>query len=151
LPRSMEPPSSSSEAGEAETPTHGHETILVAEDDPLVRDTLCHALAEHGYEVLAAEDGERALALAGDHAGPIALLVTDVVMPKVGGRELSERLKAARPGLRTLFVSGYLDHLPTGASAKEAPDRFLAKPYAVEVLTRRVRELLELHPAGRTG
>lgn len=143
LPRTLESAPDEVEPGAAMLVTGGHETILIAEDDPLVRENLRRALSDYGYSVLAAEDGERALSIAKDHPGPISLLVTDVVMPKLGGRQLSERLHVLRPSVRTLFVSGYVDEAVSRDSELGTPDHFLAKPYRMDELMRRVRELLD--------
>ncbi|MEY4578363.1 MAG: hypothetical protein RL701_3066 [Pseudomonadota bacterium] len=123
--------------------TRGQETVLIVEDDELVCDTLQRALLDTGYSVLAARDGERALALASDHATTIDLLVTDVVMPKLSGRQLAERLTLLRPELQVLFVSGYLDQIVLPDRISGMPTHFLAKPYTLEIMLRTVRELLD--------
>jgi len=117
-------------------------TVLVVEDERMVRDLVRRTLARVGYQVLEAVDGEAALALARATSGPIDLLLTDVVMPRLGGRELATRLQAERPGLRVLFMSGYasdvgeLQHLVSGAGD------FLQKPFAPSRLLERVGALL---------
>ena len=119
------------------------ETVLVAEDEPMVREIVSGVLRDLGYRVVEAGDGVEALAaLAG--APPISLLVTDVVMPRMGGRELAERLRAETPGLRTLFVSGYTD----GAlgDAGDPATAFLPKPFMSAELAAAVRGLLEAEP-----
>ncbi|HKU38023.1 MAG TPA: PAS domain S-box protein, partial [Polyangiales bacterium] len=121
----------------------GHETVLIAEDDGLVRDTLERALREAGYSVLVADDGERALELATQHPGTIELLVTDVVMPKLSGHQLAEQLKKVRPELQVLFVSGYLDKIVLPEPDASAPHEFLAKPYDVQHLLRTIRGRLD--------
>jgi CheY-like chemotaxis protein len=141
LPRSAEDPNASEPV--AAPITGGNETLLVAEDDDAVRRTLQYALSAAGYTVLAAHDGEHALALAAEHAGELALLITDVVMPKLSGRQLAERLKVVRPEVQVLFVSGYLDQIELPDQVSGAPLRFLAKPYSVEELLRAVRALIE--------
>jgi CheY-like chemotaxis protein len=123
-----------------ERPT-GTETVLLVEDDEQAR-TLVHMLLERlGYTVLAASNGGEALALCDRHAGPIALLVTDVVMPGMSGRVLAEAIGERRPDTRVLFTSGYsddmLDHL--GIEQGEA---YLQKPYDESDLARKVREAL---------
>ncbi|MBK9778253.1 MAG: MASE1 domain-containing protein [bacterium] len=121
-------------------------TILFAEDDPNVRETTVQLLARAGFTVVAGTDGLDALELAARHAGNIDLLVTDVVMPRLGGRELASRLMAERPGLRVLFISGYTDDVDDLRELAGAGGDFLQKPFGPEALVGRVRALL-----GRTG
>lgn len=142
LPACGEQPTKA-EAPRAKKNKGGRETILIAEDDRLVRDSLRRALREHGYIVIEAHDGEHALAVAAEHTGPIDLLITDVVMPKLGGPQLCERLRALRPGLPTLFVSGYSEQAVRSEERKGAPSRFLTKPYSLTALARNVRELID--------
>jgi CheY-like chemotaxis protein len=96
-------------------------------------------LTRLGYRVLHASDGQQALALVEGFTEPIQLLITDVVMPKMGGLELASRLTKSRPGLRVLFCSGYTG----GAIVDHAEVEFLQKPYAPTALARRVREILD--------
>lgn len=119
------------------------ETVLVAEDEPMVREIVAATLRERGYEVVEAGDGAAALAAAAT-APPIALLVTDVVMPRMGGRELAERLREQTPGLRVLFVSGYSD-VALG-DAGDPATAFLPKPFMASELAAAVRGLLEAEP-----
>ena len=121
----------------------GHETVLVAEDEPMVREIVTGALRELGFRVIEAGDGIEALAAA-DAAPPLALLVTDVAMPRMGGRELAARLRGRFPGLRTLFVSGYTD----GAlgDAGDPATAFLPKPFMSAELATAVRGLLAAAP-----
>jgi two-component system cell cycle sensor histidine kinase/response regulator CckA len=125
----------------------GRETVLVAEDEEGVRELLRKILQEFGYTVLAARHGRDALLLAGEHGGGIDLLLTDVVMPEMSGRELAETLQDRQPGLKVLFMSGYTDDevLQRGVSGKDAS--LLRKPFAAEELVRRVRMLLDGVPA----
>jgi PAS domain S-box-containing protein len=123
--------------------TGGSETILVVEDDERVRNIATRALRDAGYRVLSARNGEVALALASDEGQPIHLLVTDVVMPGMNGRQLSERLAQSHPETRTLFTSGYTENIIAHHGVLERGIEFLSKPYTLEALTRRVRELLD--------
>jgi signal transduction histidine kinase/FixJ family two-component response regulator len=117
-------------------------TILVAEDEESVRELTARCLRAAEFEVIEAEDGERALEAAALHDGPIDLLITDVVMPRLGGLELAKRLVEARPGLPVLFVSGYSrEQLPAGGDAN-APIAFLQKPYTPTELIQRVSQIL---------
>jgi two-component system, cell cycle sensor histidine kinase and response regulator CckA len=129
--------------GPRETPlARGTETILLVEDVDGVRDLVRDMLTEWGYAVLEASNGEEALARAAKHDGPIHLLLTDIVMPKMGGLDLARRLGEARPGLRVLYMSGYADH--AGLPVEPAPGTgFLAKPVKAGVLAHTVRELLD--------
>jgi signal transduction histidine kinase/CheY-like chemotaxis protein len=121
-------------------------TILLAEDERAVRDVIQRILVLAGHQVLAAEDGEHALALARSYQGPIDLLITDVVMRKLGGPELARQLAAERPRVRVLFVSGYTwDHtLPPNERA--AGIDFLHKPFTPDSLTQKVSDLLQASP-----
>lgn len=113
----------------------GDETVLVAEDDDLVRRTTVSMLSRLGYRVLAAADGAQALAIAREHEGPIELLFTDVVMPGLDGIQLAAAMGALRPETRVLFTSGYAQEKPTGP--------LLQKPFCAPELAQRVRELLD--------
>jgi two-component system cell cycle sensor histidine kinase/response regulator CckA len=121
--------------------TGGHETVLVVEDDPSVREIAVRALRARGYQVVEASNGQEALAVA-ERLGPrIDLLVTDMVMPQMGGLDLAERLRESRPRLRALFTSGYSEE--QAAQLREIEDaRFLQKPFTGSALARRVREVL---------
>ncbi len=132
------------EPGEAtvEAP-RGTETVLLVEDQEMVRDMVREALEMSGYAVLAASGGADALALAAGHRGPIHLLVTDVVMPGMSGRELAERLSTVRPTLRVLFMSGYTDDAISRHGILEEGVTFLQKPFTPDALSRKVRELLD--------
>jgi signal transduction histidine kinase/ActR/RegA family two-component response regulator len=121
----------------------GSETVLVVEDEPLVRSLAVRALRDQGYRVLQAEDGQAALEAARSHDGEIHLLVTDVVMPGMNGKELADRLSAERPGLRVLYVSGYTDHAVVRHGVLEEGIAFLSKPFDMSNLARTVREVLD--------
>ncbi len=118
-------------------------TLLLAEDEPQVRALLARALRERGYAVLAAPDGETALAMARRHEAPIDLLVTDVVMPRMGGRALAASLRAIRPGTPVLYVSGHPEGPGFSQALAEPRTGYVAKPFSAEDLLRKVRELLE--------
>ncbi|MBN1344963.1 MAG: PAS domain S-box protein [Phycisphaerae bacterium] len=129
--------------GDEEEVPGGTETILVCEDDAVVRELAADILEGAGYTVLVAENGSRAMALCGEYDGEIRLLVTDIIMPGMSGRELAESLGRRVGGVRTLFMSGY----PASAIGRHATldegVAFLAKPFSRRALLRRVREVLD--------
>jgi CheY-like chemotaxis protein len=117
--------------------------VLVAEDQPQLRALMQHGLAERGYRVLEAGDGREALDIAARHDGPIHLLLTDVVMPNMGGQELAERLLLARPSTRVLFISGYSDDAIWLNGVFGPQSAFLQKPVEPDVLARKIRDALD--------
>jgi two-component system, cell cycle sensor histidine kinase and response regulator CckA len=130
-------------------PTRGWETILLVEDEASVRRLFTSILARCGYTVLVAENGEKAVELAEQHGPEIRLLLTDVIMPRMGGRELSARLLAGRPDLRVLLMSGYTGEAGSEDGGFGDSANFLQKPITPDVLLRRVREVLDA-PRGRS-
>ena len=118
----------------------GAETVLVAEDEQTLRQLVCDILSARGYRVLGARNGAEALDLAGRFKGRIHLLLTDLVMPRLGGRELAGRLAAERPGIKIVFMSGYTDE---ANSVPGTPGRFLQKPFTAEMLLRQIRQALD--------
>lgn len=121
----------------------GSETILLAEDEDGVRAIMTEMLEKQGYTVLAAASGLEALSLLQRHKGPLDLLVTDVVMPQMGGRELADRIRTAMPGLKVLFVSGYTDGAMLKEGELEAGTDLLQKPFNPNQLASRVRDVLD--------
>jgi two-component system, cell cycle sensor histidine kinase and response regulator CckA len=121
----------------------GNETILVVEDQESIRELICEFLKSRGYTTLEATDGSEALQLAERYEAPIDLLVTDVVMPKMGGRELADRLSAARPLIKVLHMSGYAEHSAAEPGALEQSAVWLQKPFSLESLLHKVREVLD--------
>jgi two-component system cell cycle sensor histidine kinase/response regulator CckA len=124
-------------------PDGGKETILLVEDDPLVRRLATRVLERHGYTVLQAEDGFLALELERAHTGEIMLLLSDVVMPRMNGQALAERLLRSRPALKVLYVSGYTDNPVVHQGVLDRSVAFLAKPYTPTALARKVRDVLD--------
>ncbi len=120
----------------------GHETILLVEDDDLVRDMICDGLRRNGYKVLNASHGGDALRICSEFSGPIHLLLTDVVMPGMNGRELAERIAESHPQIKTLFISGYTDRAIVHNGVLDPETDFLQKPFNMEMLARKVREIL---------
>jgi len=127
----------------AEAARHGGGTVLVVEDDDQLRRLTHRALAARGYTVLEADRGRAALDIARRHKGMIDLLLTDVVMPDTNGRKLADALRAARPGLRVLYMSGYPDGAIASHGMLEHGVAYLAKPFTTEAITRKVREVLD--------
>jgi PAS domain S-box-containing protein len=129
--------------------TRGSETILVVEDEAMVRDLTLEVLKESGYTVISAERPDDALKISEQNQGTIDLLLTDVVMPGMSGLELAERLKPERPKMKVLYVSGYTADAVTRRGMSDPTTAFLQKPFAPGALVRKVREVLEVgseHP-----
>jgi DNA-binding response OmpR family regulator len=122
------------------------ETVLLTEDEDSVRVVATAALERRGYRVLAAADGESAIAISGAFPGRIDLLVTDVVMPGMNGRQLAEQLEMMRPGMRVLFVSGYTEDAVLWQGVSLDKRTFLQKPFTSLELARRVRVVLDQSP-----
>ncbi|PYO27333.1 MAG: hybrid sensor histidine kinase/response regulator [Gemmatimonadetes bacterium] len=121
----------------------GTETVLLVEDAAAVRAVTKQVLERQGYVVLEAPDGEAALRLAQQHRGPIHLLLTDVVLPRVSGRELAERLTQVRPDMKVLYASGYTDDSVVRHGILELGTAYLQKPFSPESLARKVRNVLD--------
>ncbi|MBE7553181.1 MAG: PAS domain S-box protein [Anaerolineales bacterium] len=121
----------------------GTETILLVEDEEGVRNLIGRILKGKGYTVLESRHGDEALLLAGQHQGPIDLLLTDVIMPQMSGRDLAERLKKLQPRLKVLFVSGYTDDAVVRHGLLTAEVEFLSKPFSPDTLAAKVRQVLD--------
>ena len=121
----------------------GSETVLLVEDESMILDLARTLLAQLGYVVLPAGNPDEALRLAAAHPGPIHLLLTDMVMPGMSGRDLARRLEATRPGLRHLFMSGYTALSPSPQGQEEDGANFLQKPFSTRDLALKVREVLD--------
>jgi CheY-like chemotaxis protein len=120
----------------------GTETILLVEDEGTVRRTVSTILETYGYHVLEAQDGGSALLLCAQYKKPIHLLLTDVVMPEMSGRELADRLASHRPEIKVLYMSGYTDDVIVHHGVLDEGTAFIQKPFAADVLARKVREVL---------
>ena len=116
--------------------------VLLVEDEDLLRKPIREILEMNGYAVLEAGNGEAALRLAEQYAEPIDLLLTDVIMPGVNGRELAEQLTAQRPNLRVLFMSGYTNNMVVHHGILEEGLAFLEKPFTPEALAVKIRQVL---------
>jgi len=121
----------------------GQETILVVEDEPQIRQLACECLTHCGYNVLSSTDGVEALQLVKRTQQPIDLIVTDVVMPKISGRELAERVSKIHPLIKVLFMSGYTNDAIVNHGVLDGATWFIQKPFAFEGLARKVREVLD--------
>ena len=124
-------------------PEHGSETILLVEDETVVRQLVAEILETSGYAVLVAGDGPSALELLRRHNDPIDLLLTDVVMPGMSGPEVAQAVTSMRPGTQVLYMSGYTDSAIGHHGVLEPGIAFLQKPFSANDLTRKVRSLLD--------
>jgi PAS domain S-box-containing protein len=127
----------------AEIPAGGNETVLVVEDEAAIRELAQQVLQTFGYNVLVAAAPGQALELADAHAGRISLLLTDVVMPEMDGRELARRLQASYPGIKTLFMSGYTADVIAHRGVLDGGVNFVQKPFSMRDLAAKVREVLD--------
>jgi signal transduction histidine kinase/ActR/RegA family two-component response regulator len=121
----------------------GSETILVVEDEEGVRSLVCETLKSKGYNVLDARGPSEALTIVEHYVEPIHMLLTDVVMPQMSGKELAKRLSTVRPGAKVLYMSGYTDDAIVRHGVLEAGTSFLQKPFVPSILLRKVREVLD--------
>ena len=146
LPREVAPLDEINAAPSAVQPSQESETILVVEDEEIVRELVCEVLKEQGYDVLCASNGRDGLKLAGEHDGKIHLLLTDVIMPQMNGHELAALLAKQRPDLRVLYVSGYSE-IDIGDHGVLNDDiELLQKPFSPQLLAQKVREILSEQP-----
>ncbi len=122
----------------------GNEKILVVEDEEVVRKLTCEILESYGYKIIAAENGREALQICGEKNYKFDLLLTDVVMPKMGGHELAEQLSKKYPQLRILFTSGYTEDAKIQYEMNESPAEFIHKPFTPNALASKVREILDM-------
>ncbi|MBZ5649189.1 MAG: response regulator [Acidobacteriia bacterium] len=127
----------------AEGCPRGCETLLLAEDEAAVRESTREFLSLNGYIVLEAKNGIEALALAQSYAGPIHLMITDVVMPQMGGARLAGELASDRPDMKVLFVSGYAEATFQHHGEIDVTTRFLQKPFSLKTLARKIREIID--------
>jgi signal transduction histidine kinase/CheY-like chemotaxis protein len=143
LPRTDEPEIEAAAAAPRAPLRRGSETVLLAEDEKELRAVIREILDEAGYAVIESTSVEAAISIADSHAGPIHLLVTDVVMPRMSGRELALRLEALRPEMKTLYVSGYTNEAIGHHGVLASGEQFLQKPFTRDSLLRKVREVLD--------
>jgi two-component system cell cycle sensor histidine kinase/response regulator CckA len=143
LPRSDQPARAGSSLSGIKAPPRGTETVLLVEDDDGVRSLTRHMLQNFGYTVLEASGGAAALRVAGEHAGPIHLLITDVVMPGMSGRQVAVGVAGLHPEARVLYTSGYTDDAVVRHGILHADVYFLPKPFSPLALAYKVREVLD--------
>jgi DNA-binding NtrC family response regulator len=122
----------------------GSETILLVEDEDVVRGLARQILEEAGYNVLDARGGDEAIRLCRDLRGPIDLLLTDVVMPEASGKEVADRLTKLRPATCVLYMSGYTDDAIVHHGVVDSDVEFIQKPFTPVALAQKVREVLDL-------
>jgi len=142
LPAVKEPDPETSKKENTGKETGGSETILVVDDEEGVREVATQYLSSHGYSVLAAESGARALELAAAHRGTIHVLVTDAVMPGMNGPALAKTLLGERPETKVLYMSGYAEDTSLLEEARDRGEGFLQKPFGLDTLAQRLRDLL---------
>ena len=143
LPRAQEAVSKAEPVPTADGPVDGSETVLLVEDEDSIRTLLGRELGASGYKVLEAGNAEDAVDLCRRHQGPIHLLVTDVVMPRISGHELADRLASLRPDMRVLYMSGYTDDAVVRHGVLESATAFLQKPFTPNQLLRKMRDVLD--------
>jgi len=144
FPRCTEVMADSLQGEQAADIPHGTETILLVEDEPAVREMAIFTLQEQGYMVLEATNGQDALRLASEYANHIDLLVTDVIMPHMNGKDLADQIIAVRPHTKTLFTSGYTDDAISQHGILKSGIAFLPKPFSPAALARKVRKTLDM-------
>jgi DNA-binding NtrC family response regulator len=142
LPRAEGTPAAPASKPQGRRPG-GSETILVVEDEELVRGVATASLRKYGYTVIEASSAEEALEIAGKYDGAIHLVLTDVVMPHMSGRQLAERLAQSRPETRVIYTSGYTDNAIVHQGVLDPGVAFIQKPYTLDILLQMVRRVLD--------
>jgi signal transduction histidine kinase/ActR/RegA family two-component response regulator len=146
LPQILAEPDKTSSEPRPRSQSRGSETVLFVEDEQSVRDLVREFLVSTGYCVLEASDGDQALKVAGNHPGPIHLLITDVVMPHLSGPELVAKISSQRPETRVLYISGYTDDTVFRHGVLEGGVAYLQKPFNLAALAQKIREVLSGPP-----
>ncbi|HMI89211.1 MAG TPA: response regulator [Polyangiaceae bacterium] len=129
--------------GPSDRSLRGSETILLVEDDERVRSLACTILCKYGYNVLEAPGAGDAFLLCEQHPSTIHLLLTDLVMPRMSGRQLATRLLSVRPAMKVLWMSGYADDVAMRSGALDGTTEFIQKPITPEMLARKARDVLD--------
>ncbi len=143
MPRVDEGAQQYKRTSDLEQDLQGTETILLVEDEEMLRKLAHQTLTMYGYHVLDAPNGDAALFVCKQHEGPIQLLLTDVIMPGMSGREVAGRLLDLRPETRVLFMSGYTDDAIVHQGVLDEAANFIQKPFAPDSLARKVRVVLD--------
>ena len=143
LPRVDEEVESTSSQRVSTETTQGSETVLLVEDDSVLRELIHEGLGVGGYKVLVAANGVDALQVSHQHAGSIDVLITDVIMPQMSGPELARSLSPRRPGIKVLYISGYTDDKLRHTLVSDPDVALIQKPFQLVDLTRKVREILD--------
>jgi two-component system, cell cycle sensor histidine kinase and response regulator CckA len=143
IPATHDTPAGERESPKASVVTSQGETILLVEDEPMVREPVHRILKRYGYNALAASNADEALGIAREHDGEIALLLTDVIMPGRSGKELAAEIGKLYPRTKVLFMSGYSQDLIVHQGVLEEGVNLIEKPFSVEDLLTRVREVLD--------
>ncbi|MFW6415301.1 MAG: response regulator, partial [Thermodesulfobacteriota bacterium] len=123
--------------------TCGQETVIVVEDNDMVREMTVEVLQDHGYNVYFADNGERCLELLQKHSGPLDLLLTDIIMPDMNGKDLFEQISRKFPQAKALYMSGYPENVISNHGILDRGVNFIQKPFSVQDLCLKVRELLD--------
>jgi CheY-like chemotaxis protein len=142
LPRVADPAAQPGAAKHAQGPVGGSETVLLVEDEESVRELVRETLCSKGYTVMEASDGVSGMKVAETYQGKIDILVTDVVMPGMSGRDLAQRISASRPDIRVLYLSGYTEDAIIHEGVLDPGTAFLQKPFTLQALARKVRDVL---------
>jgi PAS domain S-box-containing protein len=150
LPRVEDSAEEMSPAQSPQSEAGGCETVLLVEDEESVRELVRVTLTARGYRVIEAENGECGLRVAEEFKEPIDILITDVVMPGIGGRELAKKLLLMRPGISVLYLSGYTEDAVVTQGALGPGTAFLQKPFTLQNLSKKVREVLRSRPAAKS-
>jgi CheY-like chemotaxis protein len=143
FPKVVDAASETGPAPEQKVDSASGETVLVVEDEKSVRDLTVRMLQRMGYKVLSAASGEEALEISNNYGGRIALLLTDVVMPNMSGRQVADALLATRPEIRVLYLSGYTENAVIHHGVLDTGVEFLPKPFTREALGQKIRDLLK--------
>ncbi len=151
LPQLESPATQTEIEAKEEAAPRGSETILLVEDEDIVRALARQILEQAGYNVLEARGGEEVVHLSAEHSGAIDLLLTDVVMPKASGKEIADLITSIRPNVRVLFMSGYTDEAIVHHGVLDSGVEFIQKPFTPASLARKVREVLESEPPAVAG
>jgi two-component system, cell cycle sensor histidine kinase and response regulator CckA len=132
-------------------PHRGHGTILLVEDETFLRDVTCETLESAGYRVLKTRNAAEAISTFRQYQTIVRLLLTDVVLPGQNGRDLADDLRSIRPNLRTIFISGYPENVVTRHGIQEDGMFYLPKPFSLQSLIWKVRQVLEQREAEKTN